>query len=287
MGFVSGCTPFVWRRRAPFSVSRTLKGTSFLAARLLVLPRPHPNVDFGTHNSEEFDRETPNHAIVYMPEFNSHGDLGGTMRLGARVTSLYPLPSGKPSLAQDIYGGPGVLRISERHRHRYEVNPKLVAQFEEAGLHFTGRDYKPPSSSSAHSSPQRGASTGNSATIQQSRMEIAELDRETHPFFWCCQYHPELQSFPHSPSPPFWGLVTAAAGEMKESLPFPLDLERGVAFSEMTPTEFTPSRSPFPTPASVKETMKTLNLNGSKSPEQKSAILSLGTKRKGREELDE
>ena len=114
--------------------------------------------------SEEFNRQAAHRVVVYMPEFHT-GDMGGTMRLGARVTTLFPYPDGRTSLAQDVYGG--VAAVSERHRHRYEVNPALVRDFEEkAGFFFTGRD----------------------ADGRGDRMEIAELDREKHPFFWCCQY---------------------------------------------------------------------------------------------------
>lgn len=159
-----------------------------------------------------------------MPEFNT-GDMGGTMRLGARVTTLVPYPDGRRSLAQDLYGN--AQGVSERHRHRYEVNPALVPRFEsEAGFYFTGKD----------------------ADGKGQRMEIAEIDRAKHPFFFGVQYHPEFQSYPHSPSPPFYGLVLAAAKALEE-LPLPPDVERGV-FENGTPGVSDPalSRSPFPSP---------------------------------------
>ena len=62
------------------------------------------------------------------------------------------------------------LQIWERHRHRYEVNPDMVKQLEAAGLRFTGRD-----------------DTGI-------RMEIAELSRDIHPFYFGTQYHPEVRT---------------------------------------------------------------------------------------------
>jgi len=82
----------------------------------------------------------------------------------------------------------------ERHRHRYEVNPEKVPEIEAAGLHFVGRD-----------------ETGQ-------RMEISELPREQHPYYVGTQYHPEYQSHPLKPSPPFFGLVLAASGQLDEWL---------------------------------------------------------------------
>ena len=92
--------------------------------------------------------------------------------------------------------------IWERHRHRYEVNPEFVPALEASGLHFTGTD-------------DRGI-----------RMEIIELDRSVHPFFFAVQYHPEFQSQPHRPSPPFLGLIYAASGELERNLPLPVSASR-------------------------------------------------------------
>jgi CTP synthase len=102
-------------------------------------------------NSTEFNKTTPHPVVIFMPE-GSKDVMGGTMRLGARATHVAPtLAGGQPSLAMRIYGAqgavPGHLRprafrvlsilstscravISERHRHRYEVNPEYVAQLE-------------------------------------------------------------------------------------------------------------------------------------------------------------
>lgn len=80
----------------------------------------------------------------------------------------------------------------ERHRHRYEVNPELVSRLTAAGLLFTGVD-------------DRGT-----------RMEVIELPRDKHPFYFAAQFHPEFKSHPTMPSPPFLGLVLAACG--RESL---------------------------------------------------------------------
>ena len=85
--------------------------------------------------------------------------------------------------------------VQERHRHRYEVNPDIVDKVQAAGLHFTG-------------TCDRGQ-----------RMEIAELPRTVHPFYFAAQYHPEFQSHPHKPSPPFLGFILAASNQLETSLP--------------------------------------------------------------------
>jgi CTP synthase len=130
-------------------------------------------------NSAEMDKDTPLQAVVFMPE-GDKTKMGGTMRLGTRVTKLVT----DDCLAAWLYGGS---EIHERHRHRYEVNPELVPRLEkESGLRFVGMD------------------------DSHQRMEIVEL--EGHPFFLGTQYHPEFKSRPGRPSPPFMGLILAAAG---------------------------------------------------------------------------
>jgi len=143
----------------------------------------------GAH-SEEFDENAAVKVIKYMPEIDK-ANMGGTMRLGARLTVLHPLPEGEgTSLASALYKGePGIM---ERHRHRYEVNPDYVDQIEKAGLRFTGKDES------------------------NERMEIVELPRSQHPFYLGCQYHPEFKSRPQNPSPPFLGLVLAAIGQFDQ-----------------------------------------------------------------------
>ena len=131
-------------------------------------------------NSTEFDENTPNPAVVFMPEI-SKTHMGGTMRLGTKPT---------PFLVDDckmrrLYGGAD--HVDERHRHRYEVNPDLIEQIEAAGLKYVGKD-----------------ETGQ-------RCEIMEL--ENHPYFVGTQYHPEFKSRPNRPSPPFLGLLKAAVGQ--------------------------------------------------------------------------
>ena len=85
--------------------------------------------------------------------------------------------------------------ISERHRHRYEVNPELVDTIQDAGLVFCGRDEE-----------------------TKQRMEVAELPTSMHPYYVGCQYHPEFKSRPLSPSPPFLGLILASCGILQDYL---------------------------------------------------------------------
>jgi CTP synthase len=129
-------------------------------------------------NSTEFEDNPEHAAVVFMPEI-SKTHLGGTMRLGSRPT-LWQV--GKCAI-RDLYG-PGDA-VDERHRHRYEVNPDLIDRIESAGLVFVGKD-----------------ESGQ-------RCEIFELAE--HPYYVGVQYHPEFKSRPNRPSPPFLGLLQAAA----------------------------------------------------------------------------
>ncbi|QKX53117.1 uncharacterized protein TRUGW13939_00191, partial [Talaromyces rugulosus] len=134
--------------------------------------------------SEEWGSESQhgeNWAIVFMPE-SSKEHLGGTMRLGLRASNFQP--DSEWSKLRALYGGGA--SFTERHRHRYEVNPDLVEELEKAGLHFIAKD-----------------ESGK-------RMEAFEL--KDHPFYVGLQAHPELTSKVTQCSPPFLGLVAASAG---------------------------------------------------------------------------
>ena len=106
------------------------------------------------------------------------GDMGGTMRLG-----LYKADLLKGSVVADTYGS---LEISERHRHRYEVNNKYRDQISKAGLVFSGM------------------------FAERDLVEFVELPREVHPYYVGTQAHPELRSRPTKPHPLFVGLIKAA-----------------------------------------------------------------------------
>jgi CTP synthase len=110
------------------------------------------------------------------------GDLGGTMRLGA-----FPARLAEGSLVRAIYGG--AADISERHRHRYEVNIHYREQLEATGLRFSGL------------SPDGVLP------------EIVEYPN--HPWFIGVQYHPELKSKPFAPHPLFEGFIAAAVRQSR------------------------------------------------------------------------
>lgn len=127
-------------------------------------------------NSAELDPDTSHPVIALMPEQNQVTDLGGTQRLGA-----YPCILKEDSLARKLYGQ---REISERHRHRYEVNNEYRDVLEKQGLSLCGQ------------SPDGRI------------VEMLELPG--HPFFLGTQGHPELKSRPNRAHPLFAGFVAAA-----------------------------------------------------------------------------
>ena len=141
----------------------------------------------GAH-STEFDRETPYPVIGLITEWldatgkvekrDEDSDLGGTMRLGAQVCLLKD-----GSKAREIYGAP---EITERHRHRYEVNNTLLSTLEDKGLVVSGR------------------APGTDLC------EMVELPNDVHPWFVACQFHPEFTSNPRQGHPLFASYVRAA-----------------------------------------------------------------------------
>ncbi|GBG32894.1 CTP synthase [Hondaea fermentalgiana] len=165
--------------------------------------------------SAEGDENTSHKVIIKMLEHHQ-GQMGGTMRLGSRRTNLHPLPDSceqAKSVASAIYEGAS--HVLERHRHRYEVNPSYIADLEKGGLYFTGKDEA------------------------NERMEMTELPRKVHPFYFGVQFHPELKSRPLRPSPPFHGFLLAACKSFTSHY--------GVPESTATPIV-----APLPTPRSVK-----------------------------------
>ena len=132
--------------------------------------------------STEFEPETHAPVIATMAEqvaiVSGLGDMGASMRLGAYPADLVP-----GSLVAQRYGS---TRVSERHRHRYEVNNAYRDDLAAKGLHISG------------TSPD-----GN-------LVEFVELDRAQHPYYVGTQAHPELKSRPTQPHPLFVGLIEAA-----------------------------------------------------------------------------
>jgi CTP synthase len=129
-------------------------------------------------NSIEFNKDTPQPVIHFVKGQESITKKSGTMRLGA-----YDCELNKDSLIYELYGKK---MISERHRHRYEVNDKYVSLLEEKGFRVVGRN------------------------PQSKLIEMMELDRSLHPFFVGTQAHPEYKSRLINPAPLFNGLVVAA-----------------------------------------------------------------------------
>ena len=135
-----------------------------------------------TSHSFEFDKETTDPVISLLDSQHKVTDMGGTMRLGA-----YPCRLRSGTLAHDVYGTD---EVSERHRHRYEVNPEYKEVLEAGGMRFSG--FSPDGQ----------------------LVEIIELS--DHPFFLATQFHPELKSRPTRPHPLFAAFVAAAARRRAE-----------------------------------------------------------------------
>lgn len=137
-------------------------------------------------NSTEFDADTKYPVVALISEWldasgnretrDENSDLGGTMRLGGQQCMLEANSKVRGFYQKDV--------ITERHRHRYEVNNQFIAQLEEAGLNVTG------------------------CSEDGQLVEIIEL--ENHPWFVACQFHPEFTSTPRDGHPLFTSFVQAA-----------------------------------------------------------------------------
>lgn len=147
-----------------------------LGMQLTIVEYARNVVGFRDAHSIEMDPNTTHPVIALMPDQNGIEDIGGTLRLGA-----YPCVLAKGSLAHSLYGTDN---ISERHRHRYEVNNDFRAVLTEKGLLLSG------------TSPDNRI------------VEMCELPG--HPFYIATQGHPELKSRPNRPHPLFRGLIEAA-----------------------------------------------------------------------------
>jgi CTP synthase len=134
-------------------------------------------------HSTEFNPKTTHPVIDFLPDQRSIHKKGGTMRLG-----IYPCRLKAGSMAATLYGKP---QVDERHRHRYELNPRFRRQLEARGLRISG-EY-----------------------AERHLAEIVELP--THPFFIAVQFHPEFKSRPLRAHPLFKGFI-AAALSYKQSL---------------------------------------------------------------------
>jgi len=135
-------------------------------------------------NSSEFDPDTKFPVIDLIPEQKGISEKGGTMRLGA-----YPCKVKKNTLLHKSYGAD---EVSERHRHRYELNNDFRKKLGEEGLVFSGL-YE-----------------------EADLVEVVELPE--HPWFLAVQYHPEFKSRPNRPHPLFAGFVQAAMARLEEQV---------------------------------------------------------------------
>lgn len=139
-------------------------------------------VGFTDAHSAEFCQDTKHPVIDLLPDQNGVEDLGGTLRLGA-----FPCVLEKDSLAYQLYGSE---EISERHRHRYEVNNAFREDMLSHGLKLCG--------------------------LSPDGRIVEMLELPDHPFFIATQAHPELKSRPNRPHPLFKGLVMAALKYQQE-----------------------------------------------------------------------
>ena len=153
-----------------------------LGLQCMVIEYARSHANLAGASSTEFDPDAQHPVIATMAEqvdiVSGQGDMGGTMRLG-----LYDAALKKGSIVAELYGA---ATITERHRHRYEVNNAYRADLEKAGLVFSG------------TSPD------------DSLVEFVELPKAVHPFYVSTQAHPELRSRPNRAHPLFAGLVEAA-----------------------------------------------------------------------------
>ena len=152
-----------------------------LGFQMAVIEQARNVLDLEDAHSAEIDNETPHPVIDILPEQKEIDDMGGTMRLGAHETQIQ-----EDTLAEAIYEADS---CTERHRHRYEVNPEYIDQLESGNMTFSGKAGR--------------------------RMEILELD--DHPFFIGTQFHPEFRSRPDRASPPFVGFLDSILEQHDET----------------------------------------------------------------------
>src|SRR5262249_16214541 len=162
-------------------------------------------------NSTEFNEKCEHPVIHMMPDQRGIVDKGATMRLGAYPCVLLPGRHAKQAYSAN--------EISERHRHRYEVNNEYRELLQNHGLVLSGL------------SPDKRL------------VEIVEL--KNHPYFLGCQFHPEFQSRPFAPHPLFRRFIRAAVelriGERRRNSGSPPNLTRHESASPCDPQTLSPS----------------------------------------------
>ncbi len=158
-----------------------------LGMQVAVIEYARHMADMGDANSTEFNEDTPYPVVGLITEWQEEdgsvqtrdedSNLGGTMRLGGQECALV-----QDTNAREIYGKEV---ITERHRHRYEVNNQLISKIEKAGLTISGR------------------------SIDGTLVEMVEI--KDHPWFVACQFHPEFTSSPRDGHPLFESFIKAAS----------------------------------------------------------------------------
>ncbi len=153
-----------------------------MGMQMMVIEYARTVCEIGDATSAEFDENAKNPIIYKLRDLLGVEEMGGTMRLGA-----YPCNLQEGTLAHRIYDGEA--EISERHRHRYEVNQKYLQRLTDGGLRVAG------------------------LSPDGKFVEIVELPE--HPWYLGCQFHPEYKSRPYDPHPLFVSYIAAAIEEMK------------------------------------------------------------------------
>ena len=162
-----------------------------LGMQVMVIDYARSVAGMDNANSSEFDSSTPYPVIDLMDTQRDVTDKGGTMRLGAYVAELAP-----GSQVAEAYGR---TVVSERHRHRYEVNPRFRGRIEEAGLRCSG-------------------------TSPDNRL-VEFIELPGHPFWVGTQAHPEFKSRPTRPAPLFSAFIAAALTRAEGRRPHLFDLD--------------------------------------------------------------
>jgi CTP synthase len=154
-----------------------------MGMQCMVIEMARNVLGFGGANSTEFDSNTQYPVIDIMPEQKTIENMGGTMRLGA-----YPCKITKGTICERAYGQE---LISERHRHRFEVNNAYRAELAAAGLIPTG--------------------------VWPAGDLVEMMELKDHPFYVGTQFHPELKSRPNRPHPLFREFIKAALERRKKA----------------------------------------------------------------------
>ena len=149
-----------------------------LGMQITVIEYARHVVGWEDANSRECSPVTAHPVVDFMPDKNDAIDKGGTLRLGA-----YPCVIGEGTMMEKCYGA---RQISERHRHRYEINNAFRNELARAGLIFSG--------------------------LSPDGRLVETVEIREHPFFVGVQYHQEFKSRPNKPHPLFLGLIRASMG---------------------------------------------------------------------------